>query len=182
MRLFLLLLLLPFFGNAQEAAQDSLSTDISTTLSADSSTMIVRRATIMSAVLPGLGQGYNKKYWKIPIVYAGLGTCGYFIKQNTDSLNHFRAALVAEQDDDPTTINDTGYTGSTLEDVVDTYNRWRDISWICLGAVYVLQIIDANVDAHLNQFDVNENLSLDFLPYFNPTRHNSAGITLTLNF
>lgn len=179
MRILFLLLLLPLFGQAQNSTTaDTLSTN----LRADSSKMIVKRATILSTVLPGLGQGYNKKYWKIPVVYAGVGTCAYFIKQNTDSLKHFRTGLIAEQDNDSLTINTTGYTGSGLEDAVDTYNRWRDISWICLGVVYVLQILDANVDAHLNQFDVSENLSLNFLPYVNPTRHNSAGIKLTLNF
>ena len=179
MRILFLLLLLPLFGQAQNT---SIKDTSSINLSADSSKMFVKRSTIMSAALPGLGQGYNKKYWKIPIIYSSLGACVYFIKQNTDSLNHFRNGLIAELDEDPLTSNTTRLTGTSLNQAVDTYNKWRDISWMCLAGVYILQIIDANVGAHLNQFDVNENLSLNYLPYFNPTRHNSAGIRLTLNF
>lgn len=179
MRLLLLLLLLPYFGQAQNsAATDTLSINLST----DSSKIFVKHATIMSAALPGLGQGFNKKYWKIPVIYAGIGACAYFIKQNGDSLNHYRSALISELDDDPSTLNNTQYTGNDLADVVDLYNKWRDIAWFALAGVYILQIIDANVDAHLNQFDVNKNLSLNILPYVNPTRHNSAGIRLTFNF
>ena len=146
----------------------------------DSARKQIRTATLLSTALPGAGQVYNKKYWKVPIVYAGLGACVYYVKQNTDSMNHFKNALVAELDDDATTINSTGYTSSQLDEIVDTYTRWRDISWMCTAGVYILNIIDANVDAHLRQFEVSEDLTLQWSPFVQPELQGSAGITLTL--
>ena len=146
----------------------------------DSARKQIRTATLLSTALPGSGQVYNKKYWKVPIVYAGLGACIYYIKRNTDSMNHFRSALVAELDDDALTINTTGYNSSQLDEIVDTYTRWRDISWMVTAGVYILNIIDANVDAHLRQFEVSDDLTLRWSPFVRPELQGSAGLTLTL--
>lgn len=141
-----------------------------------------RKATIMSAVLPGLGQAYNRKYWKIPILYAGLGTCVFFIRDNNQNFQLYKDAYIAELDDDPTTINTTPYNSSQLNELQETYRRWRDISYMSLAAVYVLNLIDANVDAHLFYFDVDEDLSFQVLPYALPSAGVNAGLSFVVNF
>jgi len=141
-----------------------------------------RKATIMSALLPGLGQAYNKKYWKIPIVYAGLGTCAYFIIENGKSYRLYRNALIAVRDDDPSTVNDTPYNGSQLDQLQNTYRRWLDLSYVSLAAVYILQIIDANVDAHFFHFDISDDISLNWSPTIDFKRTGSTGISLNVQF
>lgn len=141
-----------------------------------------RKATLYSAVLPGLGQVYNKKYWKVPIVYAGLGTCVYFISRNNSKFQEYKDALVAELDGDPTTLNTTIYTAGQLDQLQDTYRSWRDLSWIFLAGVYVLNILDANVDAHLFYFDVSKDLSMHVQPYLSPSARVNTGLSLILNF
>ena len=140
------------------------------------------KATIYSAVLPGAGQVYNKKIWKVPIVYAGLGTCAGFIIYNNQKYHRFLDAYIAETDGDETTINDTPYSASSLFDIQDTYHSWRDLSYICLVGVYVLQIIDASVDAHLWYFDVSDDLSLNWRPSLIDTGRLNGGISLSLQF
>jgi hypothetical protein len=141
-----------------------------------------KKATIMSAALPGLGQVYNKKYWKVPIVYAGLGTCAYLIDFNNREFQTYKNALIAELDSDTLTVNNTGFSANQLDELQDTYRRWRDLSWICFGAVYLLNIIDANVDAHLFHFDVGDELGMSVLPYFSPSTRINTGVSLYLNF
>lgn len=139
-----------------------------------------KKAWILSAVLPGAGQIYNKKYWKAPIVWGGLAVAGYYLNDNLKQLNLYRDAYVAETDGDSGTINDTGYSQSQLLDLIDTYKTWRDWSYIALGAIYILNIVDANVDAHLFYFDVSEDISMNITPYFNPLANRSAGVSLML--
>ncbi len=122
-------------------------------------------ATIRSAMLPGLGQIYNKKYWKVPVIYAGLGASGYFIVRNTRQYNEFRDALIARNDPDATDAYQGIYTEQQLNTIKSTYRRWRDLSYISFIAVYVLQVVDANVDAHLYDFDVSDDLSLRLAPW-----------------
>lgn len=124
-----------------------------------------RKATILSMVLPGAGQVYNKKYWKVPIVYAGLGGFGYMFGFYNSQYNVARKYLKAEYDGDSTTVNDTGLSGDQLLVYKTKYRKFRDISVIGLAAVYVLNIIDANVDAHLKTFDVSDDLSLEIKPW-----------------
>lgn len=126
-----------------------------------------RKATILSAILPGAGQVYNKKYWKVPIVYAGLGGFGYMFGFYNSQYNVARKYLKAEYDGDSSTVNNTGLSGDQLLVYKTNYRRFRDISVIGLAAVYVLNIIDANVDAHLKTFDVSDDLSLKISPWEN---------------
>lgn len=142
----------------------------------------VRKATLMSTALPGLGQAYNRKYWKVPIVYAGLATCGYFIYDNARNHRYYRDNLIAELDDDPATINTTGATASQLRPVVEQYRQWLDLSVISLALVYALNIIDAHVDAHLFNFDVSEDLTFQIHPTALPTHRMNAGVRLVINF
>lgn len=117
------------------------------------------KAAFYSAVVPGLGQAYNKKYWKIPIIYAGIGTGIYFYNQNTKDYNRFRDAykrrLAGFQDDEFQGISD-----DRLIDAQRTASRNRDVSIIVSIAFYLLNIIDANVDAHLRQYNISDDLSL----------------------
>jgi len=117
------------------------------------------KAAFYSAVVPGLGQAYNKKYWKIPIIYAGIGTGIYFYNQNTKDYNRFRDAykrrLAGFEDDEFQGISD-----DRLIDAQRTASRNRDVSIIVSIAFYLLNIIDANVDAHLRQYNISDDLSL----------------------
>ena len=138
-----------------------------------------RKATIMSAILPGLGQVYNNKYWKVPIVYAGLAGFGYMFWFNNDQYNVARKYLKAEYDSDTATVNDSGLSGTQLLTYKGKYRKRRDIGAIGILAVYVLNIIDANVDAHLRTFDVSDDLSIQIRPWENIQYDRFRGYTIS---
>lgn len=134
-----------------------------------------RKAAILSAVIPGLGQAYNKKYWKIPIIYAGMGTLGYFFVKNQNDYNYYRNNLIAVNDNDPATLNQTTYNSDQLVTIKTTFRKRRDLSGFGLGLIYVLNIIDANIDAHLKTFDIGDNLSLKITPKTDIIAHDYNG-------
>ncbi len=143
-----------------------------------------RKATIMSACFPGLGQIYNRKYWKAPVIYVALGGIGYWGVTNQIKYKYYSTNLKAIHDEDANTINETLYSSDQLITQKRYYQKYRDIS-IMLGAlVYLVNIIDANVDAHLRTFDVSDDLSLQFNPYSNLDYNNKlqAGLSLKLKF
>lgn len=142
----------------------------------------IRKATLLSTFIPGAGQIYNKKYWKAPVVYTGLGICLYFIHENTTQYQFYRKNQIAALDDDPNTLNETIYTSAQLSQLSDDYRRLLDLSYISLAGVYVLNIIDAHVDAHLFYFDVSDELSLHVHPSLIPSSGVSTGVRLSLNF
>ncbi|MEM9673313.1 MAG: DUF5683 domain-containing protein [Bacteroidota bacterium] len=127
-----------------------------------------RKAALYSAVLPGLGQVYNGKYWKIPIIYGGFLTMGYLIILNNDRYNIFLQALNAERNGEVNPLE--GVAGGIYEDAgqlqrrVDSARRDRDFMIILTAGVYALNIVDAIVDAHLIEFDINPELSFDMKP------------------
>ncbi len=148
-----------------------------------------KKATYYSMALPGLGQAYNKKYWKIPIIYAGFGTLAYFIKRNTDDYRTFKAAytyVLEEQTGEPPNEMVARYDSDIekLRTIKDYYRRNLELSYILTGALYILQVLDATVDAHFINFDVSEDLTLEVGPYVAPMPqapvHASKGITLRL--
>ncbi|WP_406684745.1 DUF5683 domain-containing protein [Seonamhaeicola sp. MEBiC1930] len=149
------------------------------------------KAAFYSAVLPGLGQAYNKKYWKIPIVYAALGTGVYFYITNNNEYNRYRDAYkrrLAGFTDDEFYFDSNGnqltsprVTTDRLEEAQDFYSRNKEISLLVTLGIYALNIIDANVDAHLLQYNVDENLSLAPHYKFNEFDATSS-LGLTLNF
>jgi hypothetical protein len=146
-----------------------------------------RRASILSALLPGLGQAYNKKYWKIPIIYAGLGGFGYMFAFNNTEYNYYRKNLIAVNDEDAGTTNETTYNSEQLQTLKNEYKKSRDIAIIGMAVIYFLNIIDANVDAHLKTFDVNDDLSIHLDPWQSVyQRQNSfgvaSGLSLKINF
>jgi hypothetical protein len=143
-----------------------------------------RKATIMSACLPGLGQIYNHKYWKAPVIYAALGGLGYWGVTNQKKYRYYSDNLRYANDDDLNTTNATLYNNDQLIAQKRYYRKFRDMS-IMLGAlVYAINIIDANVDAHLRTFDVSDDLSLQLKPYSNFDYNNKlqAGLSLKLKF
>lgn len=140
-------------------------------------------AAFYSAVLPGLGQAYNGKYWKIPLVYAGLGIGVYFYIDNDRQYDRYRDAykrrLAGYEDDEF-----QGLLGNdALIEAQKHYQRQKEISLFVTIAIYVLNIIDANVDAHLQQFNVSEDLSLKPSMQFDGlTGQNNYGLSLHFGF
>jgi len=152
----------------------------------DSLTHSAQTAAIRSAILPGLGQAYNEKYWKIPLVYAGIGTSIYFIVDNQRQYRNFKDAYLIRTDGDSTTLDQfPQYTDANLLSLVDFHRRNRDFSAVITLLIYAFNIVDASVDAHLYGFDVSDNLSLDFRPTATPDPRSGMylyGASLTLNF
>lgn len=150
------------------------------------------KAAFYSAILPGLGQAYNKKYWKIPLVYIGLGTGVYFYLDNNKEYNRYRDAFKRRKagftDDEFWGTDSNGNVLTTPNISEDgliraqrTLRRNKDISLLVTIGIYALNIIDANVDAHLLQYNVDEDLAIK--PHF---KFNEVDATtnfgLTLNF
>ncbi len=144
------------------------------------------KAAFYSAILPGLGQAYNKKYWKIPLVYAALGTGIYFYLDNDKEYKRYRDAfksrLAGFTDDE---FYGTGSTPQISNEALiraqRTLNKNREISLLVTIGIYALNIIDANVDAHLLQFNVDKNLV--FKPHFKYNEFEAtSNLGLTLDF
>jgi hypothetical protein len=173
------------------AQQDSVITDSATVrtfdLSSDSLDWRMRhkprRATLYSAILPGAGQIYNRKYWKAPIVWGGLGLSIYFIQHNTKEYERYRDGYVAMIDNDPNTVSEfDGANATSVRDVADTYHKWRDLSYLALAGVYILNVVDASVDAHFVRFDVGKDLSLNVVPAPLIAGQAAPGLSLVLAF
>ena len=123
------------------------------------------RAVWLSAVCPGLGQAYNKKYWKIPIIYAGFGGLGYAIYYTSHNFNIARTAYRAAVRGQPAVYN--GYTSS--EDIKyfrDQYKNYLNICALVTVVWYGLNLIDAAVDGHLYSYNMDDKLSFNFDPLF----------------
>jgi hypothetical protein len=148
------------------------------------------KAAILSAVVPGLGQIYNRKYWKLPIVYVAVGvSIGVFVKWQNE-YNRYRRAYIDIKDEDPYTnyFETLGfpayYTPATKLQYItkrkDILRGWRDWSIVAVVAAYALNILDANVDAHLMDFNLDDNISLNIRPCFLENNFNSQKIGLSL--
>jgi hypothetical protein len=140
------------------------------------------KAAFYSAILPGLGQAYNKKYWKIPLVYGAIGTSLYFYIDNNNKYRDYRNAYKRRLEG----YNDDKYKfldESRLVAGQKFYQRNRDLSALFVVAFYALNIIDANVDAALIQFNVNERLSMRPEVYPNDiTFRPNVGLTFNYHF
>lgn len=143
------------------------------------------------ALIPGAGQAYNRKYWKMPIVYAGFGATIYFAITNNNDYQLYRAAYDYKTGINPN-VSDKAkeeaekYTEDNLITLRDYYRRNMELSWIITAVWYVLQIIDANVDAHFFYYEIDDNLSLQLEPQCviknNLSYENNIGVKLKLNF
>lgn len=137
-----------------------------------------RKATIYSAVLPGLGQIYNRKYWKVPLIYGGFATFGYFINFNNDLYIKYKTAYSDYIDDDPNTRsyekldaydaykkqNMLSQFQERLKRAKDGSRRNRDLVVISTAVFYAANIIDASVDAHFFNFDISDDLAINWVP------------------
>ena len=174
-RIFLLLILFcsTTITVTAQAKRDSLSELHSPT-----------KASLLSAALPGAGQFYNKKYWKIPVIYAGFTALTYFVVSNNKDYKTYKEAYKFRLDqDESTTDNYVGiYSDEDLATLKNYYRRNRDLSVIGISILYVLNIVDAAVDAHLFYFDVKEDLSFQVTPGYNYGLANGPTLGLNIKF
>lgn len=142
-----------------------------------------KKAALLSTILPGAGQVYNRKnwFWKVPIIYGGLGTLTYFAVTNNKFYIQSRDAFNS-WNGTPVTIDGVSITTeSRLKAFKDSYRRNRDFSYFMMAGLYALQILDANIEAHLIDFRVDENLLLSLRPHLEPTTTSTSfGLSLTL--
>ena len=145
-----------------------------------------KKAALLSTILPGAGQFYNRKYWKPPVFYAAFAGLGYLIVYNNDRYQMYKQAYIYSTDGDANTINpySSKYSDDNLLTLKNAYQRSRDLCIIGTAAVYVLNIVDAAVDAHMFTYDVSDNLSLRTTPSFNCTANEKiiTGITISVTF
>ena len=139
-----------------------------------------KRAMWLAIVIPGAGQIYNHKYWKLPIIYGGFVGCAYAMRWNNQMYSDYSQAYIDIMDDDPNTKSYESFLhlGLQIDDSnieqfktrfksrKDRFRRWRDLSFFCMLGVYGLSIIDAYVDASLSQFDISDDLTLHVEPGF----------------
>lgn len=184
-------------------AIDNLAPDSTPALPADSipekEIHSPKKAAIYSAVLPGLGQAYNRKYWKIPLVYGGFAAFGYFIDWNNDNYRISKNAYLDLTDTDENTnsfmnlkyIEYYDLTNPTMVERLkdglikrqDYYRRNRDLLVILTVAFYGLNIIDASVDAHFFDWDISDDLTMNLKPTFQQLNHqNLFSLNCTLRF
>ncbi len=165
---------------AQKTILDSIS--IGDTVAVKERKHSPTKATIMSMAVPGLGQVYNKKYWKLPIIYGGIGTALYFGFSNKKSFNDFKTAYTYRTDGDASTVDE--YEGvlsdSGLLSNVEYHQRNKDLSFIIAGLLYVFNIVDAAVDAHLYNFPKNDKLSFNLQPSLDLTYNQQVSTGLKL--
>ena len=152
-----------------------------------------KKATMMSIALPGLGQIYNdikrpkgKKsmlWWKLPLIYGGLGTSIYFTIQNQKSYSFYRNERLDFQADTVNLTSINGFSDSQLKSITDQYSRWRDLSIVAALGVYLINIIDANVSGNLLHFDSSDDLSIVVHPkVFYINQSSITGLSLSFHF
>lgn len=140
-----------------------------------------KKATLLSALLPGAGQVYNGKTWKVPILYAGILTDLYFVQYNHRRYTNFKEALFALDKGEPNQF--PSLNRASLVRNVDYWRQNRDLTLLLLLGIYALNLVDANVDAHLSGFDISEDLALQVAPHLGTvSASNSLGLSLTLRF
>lgn len=154
------------------------------------------RAAVLSAVLPGMGQVYNKKFWKVPLIYGGLITTGYFINHWNKSYQLYLKALIEYRRSGKDINSLTSYNfdwvsipginiDGSLSGRKDQYRNWRDLNVLIMAGVYFLNIIDATVDAYLFNYDISDDLSLRIEPAVLNLQANQGGafgLKLSFNF
>lgn len=135
----------------------------------DSSEMhSVSRATWLSTFLPGAGQAYNGKYWKMPIIYGGIGYCGYLAYENHQLYRRYFDAFFQRIDSTQTDQYVGVYNERQLIELQNIYRDYRDLSIIVGALIWALNVVDAHVDAHLYYYNVNDNLSFKVEPTLLP--------------
>ena len=223
-RIHIIFCLLLIAGSQQVKAQDRFNDDSLNVTKFDSISVVVdttfskkemkqdwstwrpdpKRALWLALVIPGGGQIYNRKYWKLPLVYGGFIGCMYAMNWNNTMYKDYSQAYIDLMDNDPNTqsYNQFLHLGMKIttdadkkryQDIFrkrkDKYRRWRDLSFFVMLGVYALSVIDAYVDAELSVFDISDDLSLRVEPTIinnrsssNPLDASSVGLQCSLNF
>jgi len=140
---------------------------------------IPKKAGIYSAIIPGAGQVYTKKYWKVPIIYAGLITSAYYIKENHNSYRTYKESYLNRLNKN-NSDEFQEYSNSDLKTLTDYYRRNREVSILLFTLTYFLNIVDASVNAHLLNYDISDNLSINIKPEY-LVKDNISVLTLSLN-
>ena len=169
------------FAGMRISAQDADTTAAKTVAQKHSP----RTATFLSLVIPGMGQVYNQKYWKVPIIYGAGGAFTYFIGYNQLKYKKFRDAYVNSKPGDKVKIDGVYYSYDNLPLGRDYYRRYRDLSVLGLGVVYLLNVVDAMIDAHFFAYDVSDDLTMRIHPAIltSPDLTASAfGVQINLGF
>jgi Family of unknown function (DUF5683) len=179
-------------AHAQDSLRSKLDSDTvflksdTATISSYASQYDPRKALLFAAILPGLGQIYNKKYWKLPLVYGGFVGFGYGLNFYQTGYKEFKGALfdLLESGESTITVRNITFSEQTLRTVVDRYRRERDFFIILSAGMYLLQMVDAHVDAHLKEFDLNPNLHVKIQPSMNNDMltGRTTGISLIVKF
>lgn len=142
-----------------------------------------RKALLYSAIFPGLGQVYNRKYWKVPLVYGGIVGIGIALDFYVDQYKNYKGQLfyILENNSQQ---SQQGFTEAQLRPAIDRARRERDFMLILMGGMYILQMIDAHVDAHLKEFDINPSLQVRLRPSVSNDAliGRQTGISLTIKF
>lgn len=139
-----------------------------------------KKAGMYSSILPGLGQTYNRQYWKVPLIYGILGTAGYFIGYNYNKYTQYRQAYIYAIDGDPSTNGEFPlYSAGDLQRLQNNYKKDLDIIVLLTSVGYALQIMDAVASAHLKNFDVSRDISMQMKPVI---QQNYIGFGLVVNF
>ncbi len=154
-----------------------------------------KRATLYSMVLPGLGQAYNRKYWKIPVIYTGIGGLLYMGIQNGNEYQKWHEAYLYKVNQYTYPINNElidKYDAAQLKSQSDYYRRNMELTYILGSLLYILNLVDATVDAHLFNYDISDDLSLRFIqtpqeqqvltPHFTQPLPPVQGLTFTWRF
>ncbi len=143
-------------------------------------------AALMSTIIPGSGQIYNGRYWKVPVLYAGIAGLAYSFNFNQTKYRTYLDAYKVRIDGDPSTVDDyTEYTDAGLNTLQQYYHRYRNLTVIGAGLLYIMNIVDATVDAHMFTFDVSDNLSFNLHPTLINTaylNHHTSGLSLKVSF
>ena len=138
---------------------------------------IPKRAGLYSAVIPGAGQVYTKKYWKVPIIYAGLITSAYYFMENDDLYDLYKDTYLNRLNGN--TADNLDYSNNDLITLTEFYRRNREISALLFTLTYILNIVDASVSAHLFDYDVTEDISLHFQPIY-LAKENANGLFISI--
>ena len=185
--LAIVMLLFLFVANSFAQQEGEMHLEGVTTIAEDTVKHSPKMAGYLSMAVPGLGQAYNKKYWKIPIIYAGLGALTYFAIDNHNSYIKYRDAYIARIN------NEEGsekimpqYTTENIRVYKNIYWKDRDFMIIMTAVLYSLNILDAVVDAHFFTYDISDDLSLMLQPSIEPTmglnRGTATGFGICLQF
>lgn len=154
----------------------------------------IKKATTLSTIFPGAGQIFNKSYWRVPIVWGGLASTIYTIDWNNRGYQRFKTAysLKIDYEKNPSKYPNGApdefrgaYSSTFLKNLKDSYRRNRDLCIILTAGVYLLNILDAHVDAHLQDYDISDDLSMNIEPYFDYTTVNTQpvyGLSMSLKF